>query len=86
MAWVAPILWATGYNSDKTVTTLLNEEVRDHMNETMPAKATAKGNLFVATAANAIAALTVGANDTVLVAASGQATGLNWVATPSHSH
>src|SRR3990167_9405301 len=45
----------------------------------------AKGDLAVWTGANTAAALTVGANDTILMADSGQATGLKWVAsgTPS---
>jgi hypothetical protein len=37
-----------------------NTHVRDNLNETAPAKATAGGQIFVATAANAIAARTVG--------------------------
>jgi hypothetical protein len=40
----------------------------------------AKGDLIVATAADTPAALTVGANGTVLTAASGEATGLQWAA------
>ena len=42
----------------------------------------AKGDIIAATAADAVARLAVGANGTVLTAASGQATGLEW-ATPS---
>jgi hypothetical protein len=42
----------------------------------------AKGDLIAATAADTPAALTVGANGTVLTAASGEATGLQW-ATPA---
>ena len=41
----------------------------------------ALGDLAVGTGANTAAKLTVGANDTVLVAASGEATGLKWSAT-----
>jgi hypothetical protein len=40
----------------------------------------AKGDLIAATAADTPAALTVGANGTVLTAASGEATGLQWAA------
>jgi hypothetical protein len=43
----------------------------------------AKGDLIVATAADTPAALTVGANGTVLTAASGEATGLQWAAPAS---
>ena len=42
----------------------------------------AKGDIIAATAADTVARLVVGANGTVLTAASGQATGLEW-ATPS---
>ena len=42
----------------------------------------AKGDIIAATAADTVSKLTVGANGTVLTAASGQATGLEW-ATPS---
>ena len=38
----------------------------------------AKGDIIAATAADTVAKLTVGANGTVLTAASGQATGLEW--------
>jgi hypothetical protein len=40
----------------------------------------AKGDLVVGTGADTFARLAVGANDTVLVAASGEATGLKWAA------
>src|SRR4249920_962604 len=39
-----------------------NTYVRDNLNETAPAKATAAGQIFVSTAANAIAARTVAAD------------------------
>lgn len=45
----------------------------------------AKGDLAAGTAANTAAALTVGANDTILMADSGQATGLKWVASQTPS-
>ncbi len=44
----------------------------------------AKGDLIAATAADTVSKLSVGANGTVLTAASGQATGLEW-ATPAAS-
>jgi hypothetical protein len=40
----------------------------------------AKGDIIAATAADTVARLAVGANDTHLVAASGESTGLKWVA------
>ena len=43
----------------------------------------AKGDIIAATAADTVARLAVGANGTVLTAASGQATGLEWAALPS---
>ena len=43
----------------------------------------AKGDLVVGTGADTFARLAVGANDTVLVAASGEATGLKWAAPAS---
>jgi hypothetical protein len=45
-----------------------------------PTVVDAKGDLIAATAADTVARLAVGANDTVLTAASGEATGLKWAA------
>lgn len=45
----------------------------------------AKGDLAAGTAANTAAKLTVGANDTILMADSGQSTGLKWVASQTPS-
>jgi hypothetical protein len=45
----------------------------------------AKGDLAVGTGADAAAKLTAGANDTILMADSGQATGLKWVASQTPS-
>jgi hypothetical protein len=47
------------------------------------ATVSAKGDLSVATAANAIARLAVGANDSILVADSGETTGLAWQIQPA---
>jgi len=44
----------------------------------------AKGDIIAATAADTVARLAVGANGTVLTAASGQATGLQWAAAGSN--
>lgn len=57
---------------------------RDHVHPTtglvLTSTATAKGDIYVATASNTITRLGVGADGTVLTAASGQATGLQWAA------
>lgn len=45
-----------------------------------PTTVDAKGDIIAATAADTVARLAVGANDTVLTAASGEATGLKWAA------
>lgn len=45
----------------------------------------AKGDLLVASAADTVARLPVGTNDQVLVAASGEATGVKWAAVPGQS-
>jgi hypothetical protein len=47
--------------------------------------AAAKGDILAATAADAFGVLTVGANDTVLTADSGEATGLKWAASAAGS-
>jgi hypothetical protein len=43
----------------------------------------AKGDLIVATSADAVSRLAVGTNDYVLTAASGEATGVKWASAPS---
>ena len=43
----------------------------------------AKGDLIVATSADAVSRLAVGTNDYVLTAASGEATGVKWAASPA---
>lgn len=45
----------------------------------------AKGDLLVASAADTVTRLAVGTNDQVLVAASGEATGVKWAAVPGQS-
>ena len=79
MAWTSPRTWV----ADEVPTNAqMNTELRDNFNETAPAKATAKGDLFFGTGSNAIARLAVGANKTILVANSATATGWNWGAQP----
>lgn len=56
MAWSAPI---TAVANAIFTAAQFNATVRDNLNETAPAKATAAGQIFVATGANAIAARTI---------------------------
>ncbi len=51
MAWTAPITWVGG---SVPTAALLNAQIRDNMLETIPAKATTEGSIFVATGVNAI--------------------------------
>jgi len=67
----AAAIRSLGTAVDTTVATMVPKTLVD-----------AKGDLIAATAADTVARLAVGANGTVLTAASGQATGLQW-ATPS---
>lgn len=53
MAWVSPMTFVA--NSVLTAAQL-NTHLRDNLNETAPAKATAAGQIFVSTGANSIAA------------------------------
>lgn len=56
MAWTSPMT----FTANTTLTAAqLNTYLRDNMNETAAAKATATGNIFVATGANAIAERTI---------------------------
>src|SRR3990172_3586778 len=75
MAWTAPPSWTTG---EVVTASHMNVHVRDNLLETAPAKATAAGDIFYATAANAIARLTAAAADGALLQ---QASGLPaWLA------
>lgn len=51
MAWTAPITWVGGA---VPTAALLNAQLRDNLLETMPAKATTEGSIFVATGVNTI--------------------------------
>ena len=53
MAWTAPRTWTTNEVVSKAI---MDAHVRDNLLETAPAKATAAGELFEATGANAIQA------------------------------
>ncbi len=50
MAWTTPITWTTGA---VLTAAQLNQQLRDNMNETAPAKFTAASQIFVSTGANA---------------------------------
>ena len=50
MAWTSPVTWV----AQALTAALLNEQLRDNMNETAPGKASAAGRIFVADAANSI--------------------------------
>ncbi len=52
MAWSAPATWVAG---QVPTAAMLNAQVRDNLLETMPAKATANGSIFVGTGLNSIA-------------------------------
>ncbi|MCG3776344.1 MAG: hypothetical protein JW395_3198 [Nitrospira sp.] len=67
MAWVAPRTWT----ALETATAAMFNGVRDSLLETAPAKATASGDIFYATGANAIARLAAGTNGHVLTLAAG---------------
>lgn len=58
----------------------------DHTQYILKATVDAKGDILVATAADTVSRLAVGANGTVLTAASGQATGLEWTAAASPTY
>ncbi|MFQ6030287.1 MAG: hypothetical protein ACE5Q6_22665, partial [Dehalococcoidia bacterium] len=75
MPWHTPITWTAGQIVDKTD---LDEQVRDNLNETAPAKVTTKGDIVAGTGANAIGRVAVGANSTGLVADSAQAAGVKF--------
>lgn len=63
MAWTAPRTWVTG---EIVTAAYLNSNVRDNLLETAPAKATAAGDIFVATASNAIKRVAVGGAGSVV--------------------
>lgn len=69
MAWTTPITWVAG----NTLTAQqMNQQVRDNLNETAPAKATVEGRIFVTDGANSIveripdSAVVAGFEDTAL--------------------
>ena len=76
MAWTSPRTWVTG----ETVTAaLLNTHVRDNLNALMVV--TTKGDIAVATAAQTLTRLAVGADGDVLVSDSVATPGVRWSST-----
>jgi len=76
MAWTSPRTWVTG----ETVTAaLLNTHVRDNLNALMVV--TTKGDIAVATAAQTLTRLAVGADGDVLVSDSAATPGVRWSST-----
>lgn len=74
-SWTAPRTWVV---NEIVTASIMNTHVRDNLLETAPAKATTKGDVFAATAANAVSRLAVGSNGTVLTADSAQSAGVAW--------
>ena len=69
--------------SGGTITEAWGDGVRANFQAGVPDIYTTKGDLAVATAADTAARLAVGANDAILVAASGETTGLAWQIQPA---
>lgn len=65
MAWTNPSTWANG---DVPTAANFNAQIRDNLNETMPGKASSSGQVFYASGAKAIAALTIGSSGQYLTA------------------
>lgn len=74
MAWTAPSTWVAG---NVLTAAQLNQQLRDNMLQTAPALASAAGQLFLATAANTIAARTP---DVDLIATSESTTSTSYTA------
>ena len=51
MAWTAPITWVAGQIPTATI---LNAQIRDNLLQTMPAKATGNGSIFVGSGLNTL--------------------------------
>lgn len=82
MAYATPSTRSTG---DLITATIWNVNINNAL-LTAPALMTTKGDLVAATAANTPARLGVGANNYVLTADSGEATGLKWAASSGTTH
>ena len=75
MPWTAPRTYVTG---ELFTAAIGNTHIRDNLNETAPAKFSARGDIFVASAANAGSNLPVGANNFRLTADSACNLGVKW--------
>lgn len=82
MAWQTISLWITGRQTEAAD---LNKATAC-LNETMPAKVSAKGDVCAGLGANSLGVLAVGDDDGVLQADSGETTGLVWQGDLSHTH
>ncbi len=80
MAWTAPRTWIVG---EVLTAALLNTHLRDMALETAPALVTTKGDILAAAAVNDLDRIPVGANGTVLEAASGETAGVKWGTGPA---
>jgi hypothetical protein len=75
MAWTSPTTRTTG---DLITAAIWNTDLVDNLSETTPAKVTTKGDIVVATAANAVSRLAVGSDGQQIVADAAEATGVKW--------
>ena len=75
MAWTSPRTFVAG---EIVTAAILNVDHRDNLLQTAPALVTTKGDIVVATGANALARLAVGTNTQRPEADSTQATGWKW--------
>ena len=81
-----PYLLLTEKIAGDSVTHTEHNQIRENFEVGVPAIFTAKGDIAVATGADSASPLSVGANDTVLTAASGEVTGLIWAAGPAAAY
>lgn len=75
MTWSSPRTWVT---AEFITRAIFQTAIRDEFLATATAMAAAKGDSFWATGANAVAALTAGANDLQIIADSTQTPGVRW--------
>lgn len=79
--WATPTVDATHSGSTHGAATTTHEAASDpHTGYLKEADIAAKGDLFAGTADNTVGILTAGANDRILMADSGETSGLKWVA------